>query len=576
MIKKFTIYLSLIFFGFFLFKSQSFLLLCFGLCLFIYAMTTLEQSFKLMGGSSFPKFIKYCTRSRFKSFLFGLISTAVMQSSGLVSVLAISFLSAGMITLAAGIAIILGANLGTTTRAWIIAGIGLKMNIAKYAMPMVIFGVILSLNSKNNVKGVGYLLFSLGFLFLGIDYMKSAFAADTIDFSKYALVGFKGVIIYSFIGIIATILMQSSHATLTLTLTALATNQIGYENAVAIAIGSNVGSTIMAVIGSIKSNYKGKQLMMAHVICNVTVAVISVIFFNILVEFSDQVSNFFGIDKYDYTLKLAVFHTIFNALIVIIFYPIINRFANFLDKLFQRKNKKDAASIFLSQSAMEYPESAKEVLIKEIKRLFKISTKMISKTINIDLKFIRDKSYSQEEIIKNSNEVINLNFDEEYEKNFKPLYSDIINFTIKAGAKSGEEHMAVFMDIRRVCLLLAEILKDAKNINSNFEVAINSDNSYIKKEYDNLRFNVLSSLIKADNIIKDIESKACMDFLIDQEKYFDNISITYGSKYQQGEIDPIHLTSLMNDAAICGNLIKKLQELSIIVHNYNIKNRFGL
>ena len=220
-----------------------------GVAIFLFGMLFLEQGFKAFTGGTLENLLKRTTDKLWKSLSFGVITTTLMQSSSLVSVITISFLSAGLIGLAAGIGIIFGANLGTTTGAWLIAGFGLKVKISAFAMPMLVFGIILVFQSSKALKGAGYILAGLGFLFLGIHYMKEGFEAfkDTIDLSAYAIPGLRGLLIFALLGIIATVIMQSSHATLVLIITALAAGQITYENALALAIGANVGTTITAI-----------------------------------------------------------------------------------------------------------------------------------------------------------------------------------------------------------------------------------------------------------------------------------------------------------------------------------------
>lgn len=185
-----------------------------------------------------------------------------MQSSSLVSVITISFLGVRLIGLAAGIGIIFGANLGTTTGAWLIAGFGLKVKISAYAMPMLVFGIIMVFQKSKHLKGFGYILAGLGFLFLGIHHMKEGFEAfrDTIDLTAFAVAGYPGIFLFTLIGVFATVVMQSSHATLVIIITALAAQQITYENALALAIGANIGTTITAILGSMSSNVQGKRL----------------------------------------------------------------------------------------------------------------------------------------------------------------------------------------------------------------------------------------------------------------------------------------------------------------------------
>ncbi len=256
-------------------------------------MLSLEEGFRAFSGGTLEKILQKSTDKLYKSIGFGVISTTIMQSSSLVSVLTISFLGAGLIGLSQGIGIIFGANIGTTTGAWLVAGLGLKVNIAAYAMPMLVFGVILIFQKTKSLKGIGYVLAGLGFLFLGIHYMKEGFEAfkDTIDLASYAVTGYKGLFIFTGIGIFATVVMQSSHATLVLIITALAAGQISYENALALAIGANIGTTITAILGAMSSNYMGKQLAGAHLIFNGVTGLIAIIFIHQIMYSVDLISN---------------------------------------------------------------------------------------------------------------------------------------------------------------------------------------------------------------------------------------------------------------------------------------------
>jgi len=210
-----------------------------GVAIFLFGMLSLEEGFKAFTGGTLEQLLRKSTDRYWKSLSFGIVSTTVMQSSSLVSVITISFLSAGLLTLAAGIGIIFGANIGTTTGAWLIAGLGLKVKISAYAMPMLVFGIILVFQNSKSLKGIGYILAGLGFLFLGIHHMKEGFEAfkSTIDLTQFAVEGYPGLFLFAGIGIFATVVMQSSHATLVLILTALAAGQVTYENALALAIG---------------------------------------------------------------------------------------------------------------------------------------------------------------------------------------------------------------------------------------------------------------------------------------------------------------------------------------------------
>ncbi len=286
-----------------------------GVAIFLLGMLSLEKGFKSFSGGVLANFLQRTTDATWKSLSFGVVATTIMQSSSLVSVLTISFLSAGLIPLAQGIGIIFGANLGTTTGAWLVAGLGLKVDIAAYALPMLVFGVIMVFQKNHkHFTAAGWALIGLGFLFLGIAYMKDGFESVStgLDLSQYAVPGFRGLMIYAAIGIAMTVVMQSSHATLILTITALAAGQVSYENALALAIGSNVGTTITAIIGAISASVSGRQLALAHLFFNLVTGALAIVFINQFVVAVDWLSNLVGIAADNYTLKFAVFHTLFN------------------------------------------------------------------------------------------------------------------------------------------------------------------------------------------------------------------------------------------------------------------------
>ena len=295
-----------------------------------------------------------------------------MQSSSLVSVIAISFLSAGLISLSAGIGIIFGANLGTTTGAWLVAGFGLKVNISAYAMPMIVFGVILLFQKSKELRGIGYVLTGLGFLFLGIHYMKEGFEAfsGSIDLKAHAVEGYAGIFLFVLIGLVATVVMQSSHATLVLIITALAANQITYENALALAIGANVGTTVTAILGAMSANVEGRRLAVAHLVFNLVTAAIAISLIYQLTNIVDVISQNIGIAEQNYMLKLAVFHTIFNTIGIIVMTPFIVPLVGVLEKVVKPINFLATQSKYLKESALDYPETAVAAIRNEMLRLY--------------------------------------------------------------------------------------------------------------------------------------------------------------------------------------------------------------
>jgi len=239
-------------------------------------------------------------------------------------------------------------------------------------MPMLVFGLIFTFQKSKQMRGFGYILTGLGFLFLGIHFMKEGFEAfkDQIQLAEYAVPGFKGLLIYTLIGMAATVVMQSSHATMVLIITALSLGHVTYENAIALAIGANIGTTITAIIGSLNSNYQGKQLAGAHLVFNFVTAAIAIVGIHVIISVVDYISVYVGIGAEDYTLKLAVFHTVFNLIGVVVMTPFVGLLVRFLEKVIQPKKHGETEPYFLNDAVLEFPDTLLQAVRKEITHLY--------------------------------------------------------------------------------------------------------------------------------------------------------------------------------------------------------------
>ena len=571
--KRSVVFILMAFLAYIFTKSADILTISAGVAIFLFGMLSLENGFKGFSGGLLESVLKRSTNKLFKSLGFGIITTTLMQSSSLVSVLTISFLSAGLITLGAGIGIIFGANLGTTTGAWLVAGLGLKVDIGAYAMPMLVFGMMLIFRKDKALQALGYVLSGLGFLFLGIHYMKEGFEAfkDTLDLSQYAIEGYKGVLFYTFIGILATLIMQSSHATLVLTITALAAGQISYENALALAIGSNVGTTVTAILGSLSANLEGKKLAVAHLIFNLLTGIVAIIFIYQLANLVEFGAAFLGIASDDYTLKLALFHTLFNLLGIILLLPFTQKMVWFLDTYIKPKTKvlvREDDAIYLSESALDFPDAAKEVLFKEVKHLYINGQSLIAYSLSIQSGDITS-GVAPSEIISQRSRPMAKDLEDLYERKFKPVYSKIIDFAVKAQTNANEADTHAIMEIRRAALRLAEAIKDAKHLQSNMLRYIGSSNSYIAEEYDFIRSTLIKQL-RHINLLLNTDEEEMLTLLFGkielESKSFDAITGRNLDKLiREQKITNTMATSLMNDTSYAASISQNLTDMAKIL-----------
>jgi len=545
-----------------------------GVAIFLFGMISLEEGFKAFSGGTLERILQKSTDKLYKSIGFGILSTTIMQSSSLLSVLTISFLGAGLIGLTQGIGIIFGANTGTTTGAWLVAGFGLKVKISAYAMPMLVFGVILIFQKAKSLKGIGYILAGLGFLFLGIHYMKDGFEAfkSTIDLASFGGTGIKYLFIFTGIGIFATVVMQSSHATLVLIITALSVGQISYENALALAIGANVGTTITAILGAMSSNIDGKRLAGAHLIFNVTTAVIAIIFMHQIMYSVDYVSQAVGIADDDYTLKLAVFHTIFNVIGVAVMVPFIDKLVIFLDSALKDSDtgtdKSYDSAKYLNDSVLELPATAMATIARETRHLYDNAFEIIAHGLNLKRSNIVS-SKDLDEVVNEPYSKSAIDIDDFYNRKIKGIYGEIIDFSTKAQSQMPPEYIEVLYNLKLANRDIAEAVKDTKHLQKNLVKYSTSANEHIREQYNSIRKDLADLLRNIDTIGTADEEDVIMMLLskakLQTAKYDIVANGTLDNLIRNNLITNEMATSLMNDSNYAHDISKNLIAMAEII-----------
>jgi phosphate:Na+ symporter len=538
-----------------------------GVAVFLFGMLCMEEGFKAFSGGTLEKVLRRSTDSTGKSLLFGLVTTTLMQSSSLVSVITISFLSAGLLTLGGAMGIIFGANLGTTTGAWIVAGLGLKVDIGAYAMPILVFGVLLLLQKARGIKGFGWVLVGLGFLFLGIHFMKEGFAgfSDTLDLTAYAVGGLKGLLLYTLFGAIATVVMQSSHATLVLIITALSAQQITYDNALALAIGANVGTTVTAAIGALGASIEGKRLAGAHLLFNVGTGLIALVFIDAFVMAVATISDAVGIAEQDDALRLAVFHTLFNGLGVVLFTPLIGPMAKALKRIFKGEHVARDRARYVNDSALELPETALAALRLETHHLFNNAFTIIAHGIDLrraDISSDRDLL----EFLHPRSEIIEIDIDAQYERMIKDIYSANMIFYTRAIAKMPQQDTEQMQRLWQANLDIVAAIKAVKHLRKNLILFSRSTNLFIRKEYNRLRVQI-GELLRDLAILRDPEPDAVAILSLDGLRVHVEDSRQFSHQVvdtliRDGSISAKMATSLMNDSQYAHEIMERLLSMS--------------
>jgi len=570
MIKKILLPIIAIILAYALWISADFNQIAAGVAIFLFGMLSLEQGFQTFTGGTLEKILRVSTDKLWKSLGFGMISTTLMQSSSLVTVITISFLSVGIIDLTAGIGIIFGANLGTTTGAWLIAGFGLKVNIAAYAMPMLVFGILLVFQKNKALNGLGAIVAGMGFLFLGIFFMKEGFETfrETINLAEYALTGVKGLLIFTLIGIAATVVMQSSHATMVLIITALSVQQISYENALALAIGSNIGTTITAIIGAMSANIEGKRLAGAHFIFNLTTGIIALLFINQFIDAVDWIAKMIHISASDHTLKLAIFHTLFNLIGVGIMLPFISPMVSLLEKVLQGESIKVDQPKYLNDSVTAFPDTLVSALHQETVRLYQHASHIILKTIGLSGSSVFSEEDLQQ-LVEQSKNISAYDVDAAYERSVKGIYSSIIAYISQASFTWEMHGSGSLYWLREASRHIVEAIKDTKHLQKNLLKTRKSTNNFIKAEYQKIRFQIADLMrdlelfrIQAEAEGSDIGLLSLDAYKVKIKEQDQQMNASVDCLIREHKISPAAGTSLINDSAYMFKIKKHLVDMA--------------
>lgn len=550
-----------------------------GIAIFLIGMHYMENGFKLFSGGVLETILQKFTRTTPRAITTGFLATAVVQSSSLVSVIIISFLSAELMGLTSAVGVVFGSNIGTTTTAWLVSSLGLKIKIAQYALPMLIFGVIMQFSNHNSYKGLGNVLIGLGFIFLGISYMKEGFETlkEGIDLAEYAMQGYLGVFVYIFMGAIATVVIQSSSATMAIIITALASGQIDYINALSLAIGANIGTTVTAVLGALASNKNGKRLAVAHLIFNLITGVIAIVFIYQLKDLVDLAAPLLAISQTDYAMKLALFHTLFNVLGVLVVAPFIKQLVSFLETLFCTKEQGRGRAKYLTDEVMEIPASALEAIKKETIHLYDKALEAIVHAMNLHRKEIfSDKEVH--DIIEQSNLPFNIDIDQVYQQNIKMLYSEIIRYSSRSLPYMDEEGNNRVYELKLTARNIIEMVKDIRELQRNLNHFTRSKNWFMIHEYNKLRkelvtiFRSIQQIRDAD--VDEAEIMTRLEVLKDSaNKHELELSRNIDALIRDNKIDSKMASSLINDVGFTYSICKKLLRSAAVlwVNDQDIK-----
>lgn len=462
-----------------------------GIGIFLFGIYLMEESLKTLSGKAFKSFIRKYTSTRIKAVATGTLSTAILQSSSAVTLMVLAFVGAGIMTLSNAFGVILGSNLGTTLTSWIVATVGFKVDIESFALPFIGIGGLglIFLGRSTRMSNISKLLVGFGFLFLGLNYMKVSVEEFTALFD---LSHFKDyhILVFVLLGFIITAVMQSSSAAMAIILTAVYGNVIDFHTAAAMVIGTNMGTTVTVLIGSFGGPVAKKQVALCHVVFNLITGIVALV---LLQPLNYAVLDVFGL-KDDPVMALALFHTLFNALGVILFFPLLRIIASFITRLV--KDKKAHLSQYVSNATVEVPEAALVAMKNETAYLIRLVMAHNLNSLHLDAKLVLSQEFT-------SSYPAFPKTQEKIYSNIKSVQSEIFLFSSKLQTQplTEEESLRLNKILHSVRYGVSSA-KTLKDIAHELEKMDQSDQPSLNRKHQEFRKKMMHSYLILDELLE--------------------------------------------------------------------------
>lgn len=556
--------------------SGGWLQLCAGLALFLFGMQCLEEGLKQLAGGKLEQVLARGTSTRFKSFLIGIGGTMLLQSTTLVSLLTIAFISTGLIQLGSGIAILLGVNLGASAGIWLLAAAGQNFSLSPLALPLLVFGVLAGFNGPKS-KAAGRIVLGIAFIFLGIDQIKGGFSefGSNLDLTQQFDSTLLGQLAFVAAGIALTAVLQSSHATLMLVLAALSGGQIELWQAMAIAIGGNIGSSVTtALVGWLSGNRSGQRLVLVHALFNIVTGIVTLALLMPLMWLSQQTMALFGAAD-NTLLQLALFQTLFNLIGVIMFWPLQSKIERGLCYILpnvvepeilitdvdvppepQVKPKKlQVASNharYLNDAALASADTAASAVVQELQHLGRLSLEVICHAVYLPTEQLNAHTVDDKILNTLPDDSKSLDAKELYQTHIKGVYSDLLGFMSRLNIELDEEQQKFWMTCHMVALQLVDAVKNAKHLQKNLYRYLRDDSIFARNLYLDLRRHVFWVLRQASELSRtDLTDEQSLQALAkinsETEHFVKEFRHRIFSAIRLQSLNNMQASSLMND-----------------------------
>ena len=570
-----------------------------SLGLFLYGMKVMSDSLMLLAGDRMRGILATATSNRFFAMLTGFLITAAIQSSSATTLMVVSFVNASLLSLTAAVGVIMGANIGTTVTAWLITILGFKIKMSAIALPLVGVGFLLSISKYEKSKLWGSFIIGFAVLFIGLQFLQDsvpdiAHNPEMLAFlSEYSTKGYLSVLIFLVIGTALTLVIQSSSATMALTLLMCHEGWIAFDMAAAMVLGQNIGTTITANIAALVGNYHAKRAAIAHLIFNVLGVIwILAMFYPFINAIADIVAHTEGASPLRSAVAipvaLSLFHTVFNILntvALIGFVTLIVKIVTILVPEVKEKEIEIDQPQFLTESSLQYTETGIKALTDESVRLLENAAyKVFAHGLGVHRHDIESTESINKILILKPN-TIRIDIDMIYATKIKIIYGKILDYATKL-QKLNEPTQEQIETIRNILVadrLLIQIVKRMKPLQKNLEHYMASDNETLRKEYNALRRRILKVVREIKRMGHTDDPLKHLKKIDDQREKIGQMDVLLSGHIHDlllaGDITDEMSTSLINDSSNAARIAKNLVDIAIILYKpedkliENIDNR---
>ena len=556
-----------------------------ALGLFLYGMKVMSDALMELAGDRMRSILSTTTSNRFFAVLTGFSITAIIQSSSATSLMVVSFVNADLLLLTEAIGVIMGANIGTTVTAWLISIFGFKVSMSAIALPLVGLGFLMSLSKQKNRQHWGYFIIGFAVLFIGLQFLKesvpdiSSNPEILASLAKYTSGGFSSILLFLFIGTVLTLVVQSSSASMALTLLMTYEGWLPFDMAAAMVIGQNVGTTITANLAALVANYQAKRAARAHLIFNLLGLVLLTPFLYPLLNVIDRMTEQLEgaspfVEAAAIPIALSLFHTVFNIVNTVLLIGFIDQIARIVERMVPPVVEKEAdidEPRFLNASSLEYPQTGIKALFDESLRLLQEAA---YKAITHGLSVHREDLESDRKLksMLKSRETIPVDIDHIYATKIKSIYSKILEYAthLQSHFTLEEDKIETIRNILIADRMLVRVVKRMVPLHRNIVRFMSSNNHAILQEYNMIRRNILKVMREIKRASKAEQPLKHIRKIEKHGRKADQLDVLLSGRVSQlvldGEITNEMATSLMNDSEEARKIVRDLVDVATLLY----------